>query len=313
VDLYSRRQRKSQGEASQDVFSYDVIPVTLRTQIQQILVDAIGPHYSQDPYFSSSVRHNPDAWEFIAKTLRREFGVHRLSSGSKTAGDEVFLFLAQASCDQFIDTVELCVRYLDRVACDWAPYHAELFGVEQSPEKAIEEINARFLQAGVGYQFENGEAIRIDQRHMHSEVTLPAITLLRNRPEYAGPEEEYMKAHRHYRDGEYVEAITYAGRAFESFLKSICEINAWQYAKGSRASDLLKIVRSKGLWPEYLDPSFDQLLATLRSSLPEVRNNEGAHGQGSERKKVPSFLAAYALHLAAAKIILIDSASQQVE
>ena len=92
---------------------------------------------------------------------------------------------------------------------------------------------------------------------------------------------EFMSAYAHYRDGQMKDAITDANNAFESTLKTICDQRGWQFSQGSRSSDLLKIVRNNGLLPNYLDKSFDQLLATLKSGLPKVRDEEGAHGQGA--------------------------------
>ena len=92
-------------------------------------------------------------------------------------------------------------------------------------------------------------------------------------------------------------------------MKVVCDQKGWDYPKGARATDLLKTLRSHHLWPNYLDTSFDQLLATLASGLPKVRNDDAAHGQGSVPKSVPDYVAAYALHLAAAKMILIAQAA----
>ena len=97
-----------------------------------------------------------------------------------------------------------------------------------------------------------------------------------------------MKAHGHYRAGEMKDAITDANNAFESTLKSDLRAKgAWQYSNGARASDLLKVVRENGLLPSYLDNSFDQLAATLKSGLPKVRGEEGAHGQGAITTRHP--------------------------
>ena len=117
-----------------------------------------------------------------------------------------------------------------------------------------------------------------------------------------------MKAHRHYRSGEMKDAITDANNAFESTLKAVCNQRGWSYQSGARASDLLKLVRRKGLLPEYLDKSFDQLAATLNSGLPQVRNNEGSHGQGATPQTTLDYVGAYALHLAAANILFIVEA-----
>jgi len=64
----------------------------------------------------------------------------------------------------------------------------------------------------------------------------------------------------------------------------------------------LKVLRSKGLFPEFADQSFDQLVATLKSGLPSLRNETGGHGQGAMPIVIPEYVTSYALNLAAAKI-----------
>jgi Domain of unknown function (DUF7014) len=98
-------------------------------------------------------------------------------------------------------------------------------------------------------------------------------------------------------------------------MKTICDIKGkgWAYPKGARATDLVKIIRRQRLFPDYLDASFDQLIATLASGLPPVRNEAGGHGQGGTPRVTPSYVAGYALHLAAAQIILLVEALETVE
>ena len=73
------------------------------------------------------------------------------------------------------------------------------------------------------------------------------------------------------------------------------------------------MVRAHGLLPDYLDASFDQLVATLKSGLPKVRNQGGVHGQGAIPRETPDYVAAYALHLAAAKILFLVEAHKAMK
>jgi hypothetical protein len=95
-------------------------------------------------------------------------------------------------------------------------------------------------------------------------------------------------------------------------MKGICDAKGWTYAKGARASDLLKILRREGLFPDFGEQSFEQLLATLKA-LSAVRNETGGHGQGAAPLEVPSFVAGYALNLAAAKIRFLVEAFHESE
>ena len=307
-ELFSERKRRAAQSGQADVYQYDSVPDKLRVQVQQILRDAIGPQYHLSSYDMYTPNHNPDTWEFIHKTLCREMGVHSLG-GSDLEADQVIQFIATARIDQFLDAVELCVRVVDRLIRKWPDHVRKSHGITQTSDDALGEINHRFRQSGLGYQFEEGQAIRVDAAFTHDEVVKPALRLL-STDGYEGAQEEFLSAHRHYRNGDYEEAITEAAKSFESALKITCDMNGWAYAKGARASDLLKRVRAEGLWPDYLDASFDQLIATLSSGLPRVRNEEGAHGQGATLRTTPPYVAAYALHLAAAKILLISEAAR---
>ena len=91
-------------------------------------------------------------------------------------------------------------------------------------------------------------------------------------------------------------------------MRAVCDQRGWPYDRGAPLKVLLKIVRYNNLLPDYLDNSFEQLAATLHSGLPQVRNSEGGHGQGTTPRETPDYIAGYALHLAAANILLIAKA-----
>ena len=196
---------------------------------------------------------------------------------------------------------------LTRLHANLPDYDRAKRGITVTADEAIEELNVRFRRAGVGYRFEDGQIIRIDSELIHSEVVKPALRYLQQRG-FEGPREEFLKAHTHFRNGEMKDAVTNANNAFESTLKTICKQRKWQYPQGATASNLLNIVRENGLLPNYLDNSFDQLVATLKSGLPKVRNEQGGHGQGPTPRETPEYVAAYALHLAAAKILFLCEA-----
>jgi len=306
-ELYSHRKKKIPRSGEEDVYQYDTVPKALRVQVQQILVEAIGPQYLVDGYTLSSYSHNPEAWQFIHKTLCRELGVHKLAAGGLEI-EQVLDYIGTPGIEGFLDALELSARVIERVIGDYNDHKRKEHGIKETANEAIGEINHRLRECGLGYRYEDGTLIRVDSEFSHELIIKPALNVLRGK-EFAGAQVEFLEAHRFYRAGEYSQAIVEAAKSFESTLKAACNINGWRYEKGARASDLLKKVRSEGLWPAYLDGSFDQLLATLSSGLPKVRNEEGAHGQGAVIRAVPEYIATYALHLAAAKIRLIAEAA----
>jgi hypothetical protein len=299
VDLYHQRKEALARSGESDVYTYDELPAALRTQLCQIFRDAIGP------YSDYEFTNNNEAWQVLRDVLIREFGVDQLASGNFE--DEITSHIRNSDdIDRVLSAIELCCRLIHRSIGQ--EHNMSSNGARQRPEDALKEINYRFRKAGVGYQFEAPQIVRVDSNLLHETVVKPALRLLSDK-RFAGAEEEFRQAHIHYREGNAKDAITWASKAFESTMKAACDIKGWTYPAGARASDLLKVLRANRLWPDYLDGSFDQLIATLTSGLPEVRNKTGAHGQGSAPTQIPPYVASYCLHLAAAKILLIVEAA----
>ena len=310
-NLFSYRKRLAAGDTP-DVFVYDELPRGLRVQISQILVDAIGPYYVGPRLGLGSPPNNNEAWDLIHKVVAREHKVFALGDDHSIADRCLTYLLDNTSVDEALDVIEAGFIYIEEVARNFDPHNREAHGIQVTADDAVAELNERFRRAGVGYRFEDLQIFRVDSELIHSEVVRPVLRYLHEKG-FAGPRDEFLRAHAHYRAGETKGAITDANNAFESTLKTICDQRRWQYPQGARASDLLKVVRQKGLLPDYLDASFDQLAATLKSGLPKVRNAAGAHGQGATPREIPDYVAAYALHLAAAKILFLVEAHKAVK
>jgi hypothetical protein len=71
-----------------------------------------------------------------------------------------------------------------------------------------------------------------------------------------------------------------------------------------RASDLIKVCRQHGLFPDWLDEGFNSFIAMMNTSVPGIRNKAGAHGSSPDFEKVSGDLAMYAIHEAASLILL---------
>ncbi len=301
-DLYSRRRRR-ELQQEPDVYQYDQIPNILREQIRHIWKTAIGNYLFRNDYSLSGT-----VWNNIHMTICREYGVEFLVARSNDPKNDCCAYLRMVECvENFLDIIEVSFSYIDTMKNipQTASARADC-GIVQSPEDAINELNERFRQEAFGYKFESGIIIRIDSEFVHREVVRPALALLSDN-KFKGPQEEYLRAHEHYRAGRNAEAVTNANNAFESTMKVICDIKGWGYQSGARASDLVKLIRNNQLLPDYTEKSFDQLLSTLQNGLPQVRNNAGGHGKGNAAD-TPRYIAAYAMHLAAADIVLMVDA-----
>ncbi len=307
-DTFSRRKRRAE-QTEADVYQYDDIPEKLRFQVCRIFSNSIGAYRAYEQF-----DQNNALWHNIAETVAQELGRRTLADGNDPKEDCLYFLQQEQNTDHWLDLVEISALAIDKICRGpkYDEYFRERKGITQTADDAIQELNFRFKEARLGYRYENGQIIQIDNDLLHAEVTKPALQLLSD-PRFKGAEEEFREAHEHYRVHKYEDCITNALKAFESTLKTICDLKEWEYSKKSTASNLLKIVFREKLVPDYLDNSFTQLAATLQSGLPKVRNEAGGHGQGTGLRETPDYIAAYALHLAAAKIVLLVRAMQATE
>lgn len=301
-DLFSKRQRQLRGDVP-DVYTYDSIPQPLRVQIVHIWQDTIGNHNQCHESYLGAYR----AYKLIVDALCREYGVFKLT-GAKEYGDRNYLselanfVLQEQETEKVLDAIELSFRVIDRVTRDYNHLHRQR--ASETADEAIEELNARFQEHAVGFQFIDGEVIRVDSKLIHSEVVKPALALL-NDKKYAGAQAEFLKAHEHYRHGNAKEALTECLKALESVMKAICDKRKWQYPLNATCSTLIQCCFDNGLVPVFWTQQFSALRSTLESGVPTARNKLGGHGQGSSIVRVPLHLVAYVLHMTASAIVFL--------
>jgi len=300
IELFSKRQKRLRGETP-DVYTYDEIPQPLRIQIVHIIRDCIGERkdYSQDDAGSS--------YRFIYDTLCREYGKFTLieKGYNDSHMEQVLNFLLQTdNTEEVLDVVELSFKYIDRVIKkDYYQYTSNT-DVKIKPDDAIIELNDRFKEHGIGYSFEGGEMLRIDSTYVHSEITKPTISLLWHR-KFRGANEEYLKAHEHYRHGRNKECLTECLKTFESTMKVICDEKGWTYKKTDTAKKLIQVCFKNGLVPTFTQNQFTSLQNLLESGIPTIRNKLGGHGQGQIPQKVDDEMTRYGLNLTGTNIIFL--------
>lgn len=302
-DIFSKRQRRLRGEVP-DVYTYDKISDALRTQIVHILFDALG---GRESYWHGQVRW---AYESICDTLCREYGVFRLPPakdyGNRRCDDEfIKFFLDTQEVECVLDAVELSFRAIDSLTRDYR--YLNRHDAVRIADDAIEELNSRFQEHGVGYQFVGGEIVRVDSEFLHSEAVKPALSVLR-RKEFAGAQDEFLNAHEHYRHGNNKEALNEGLKCLESVMKAICDKHKWPYAKSATAKQLLQVCFDNGLIPDFWQSHFSSLRSLLESGVPTGRNKLGGHGQGASPTTVPRHLVAYVLHMTAATVLFLSEA-----
>ena len=306
VDIYSKRQKRLRGEVP-DVYQYDTISEQLRVQVVHIVKDALGEPYFNQAWGEWVYDGVSDAYHFIYTTLCREYGSFDLDDDTDGSYRSVVdFFLKTEDIEKAIDVIELSFQSID----------PNVYGykVKTSPNEAIDELNHRFREHGVGYQYESGQIIRVDSEFIHSEAMKPAMKMLSD-PIYEGANAEFLSAHKHYRAGENKECLNDCLKSFESCLKSICDRWSWEYKERDTANRLIKLVFDKGLIQSFMESHFSGLISglksTLESGVPTVRNKLASHGQGRKIIEVPEHIAAYALHLTASNILLLANADAE--
>jgi hypothetical protein len=306
-DLFSKRQKILRGDVP-DVYSYDKIPQALRVQIVHIWNDTLG---EENEYFSSSYGTGR-AFQFIVDTLCREYGLFNLRNsndyGNRNYRAELVNFLLrEEDHEKILDAVELSFRVIDRFTRKWDFLLRS--NASELADDAIEELNVRFQEHGIGYRFEEGEVVRVDSELLHAEAVKPALALLRS-PEYAGAQAEFLKAHEHYRHARAKEALAECLKSLESVMKSICAKRNWTHAPNATSRVLIQLIFDKGLVPQFWEQHFSALRSTLESGVPTARNRLGGHGQGTDVVQVPTHLVAYVLHQTASAIVFLAEAEK---
>ena len=306
IDIYSKRRKRLRGKLP-DVYQYDDMPGPLRVQIVQILQDVLG--------VTSEVTRLIDPTEnwfkAIHKVLAREYGMFQLHKEGRTSQAIIFNFLLQTDVEKVIDVIEVSLHVAYELESDNERLRC-VPGAEQNLDEVVDELNARFREHSIGYRFEPeiGKVVRVDSELLHQEVVKPSLHLLRA-SHFAGAEQEFHKAHEHYRHQRFQESINESLKALESTLKVICKRKRWSFSERDVASKLIQIVFDRGLIPNYLESQFNGLRTILEGGVPAIRNRDSGHGTGTTPRQVPAHLAAYALHQTASAIVFLAEAAKK--
>jgi hypothetical protein len=302
LELFSTRRRKERGEAA-DVFVYDALSRELRVQAIFIVHDALGKSISD--YGDYTAAHK--IYREMLEHLARHFGRQKLADGDLP--DEILanFVLRESNVEHWLDAIELSCRTIEAVGNSWD--YKRGVSTRLQPGEAIADLNHRFLQHGVGYQYVSGKIIRCDSQFLHTHVVKAALDLLQDKS-YQGANDEFLKAHEHYRKGGIKDCLADSLSALESTLKTICHKRRWTYQPKDTAKALIDICFKNGLLPPFLQSHYSALQGTLESGVPTVRNKLGGHGQGPQVVSVPEHYGAYALHLTASAIQFLIEAEK---
>lgn len=299
-DIFSKRKKEELGMID-DVYVYDEIPKKLRIQIMHIWNDSIGVY--------------DDAWELIHNIVIKELGLIKIVNQQYYTDKEgcIKFLLNHSVTDEVIDIIEVSFNVIEKKCNKLTEYDKYYKNIKQSAHDAIEDLNYRFKENSVGYEYIDGKIIRIDRELTHIEIVKPAIKVL-HELEFEGANDEFMEAHKNYREGDYKSAINNAQKSFESMMKTICKKMNYEYDKDKdTAKTLIKILVDEGFIPKHqlnhldgLRSCLNGIITSLESGLPTLRNRNSGHGQGEEIIDIPEYLATYAINLVATNIVLLS-------
>ena len=301
-DIFSKREKRRRGEVP-EVYQYETIPEGLRNQVIYIWRDVFG----EPTYHITGVSY-PKAYQFIHDALCREHGMPTLRKKNSYLNAICDFFRETEDTKKAIDVIDISFQFIDEYV---RGHPAEFYDAEISSDEAIAELNYRFREHGVGYQYESGQIIRVDSEFTHSEVVKPALIMLSDSM-YEGANAEFLSAHEHYRKGRYKECMNECLKAFESCIKAICGQRGWDYNDGDTINRLIAIVFDKELIPDFMQSHFSGLRSTLEVGVPTLRNRLSGHGDGTEEVPVQEYIAAYTLHLTASNILFLAKANEEM-
>lgn len=285
IDLFSKRLEKLKNQNGENYY-YDQLPPKLRQQIWDIVEDTF-------------IESLGGMCRLINKILCHEYGISQLCNVSGVCTQVKVFTVQNYNINEVLDAVELFFN--DGIFKNIEGYDEDVPKLKE----AIKELNDRFKEHNIGYQFQANQIIRVDSMYMQSEVVEPALALINN-SKFEGACDEYMKAHKHYKNGNNQECLSECLKAFESTMKIICKEKGWSYDKDKDvAKKLISICRTNGLFPEYMENQYNHLEGILAGGVPTNRNRNSGHGQGDSIRIVTDPLTRYTLNLTGSNIIFL--------
>jgi hypothetical protein len=251
------------------------IPELVRSRIFHILKAQTNQRWNAD--FSRVL-------DFVEDQLLAQRGALTRPTRTAAKSDHPAIdHLFECTDEEVLDFLEICFQHGDHCG----------------GESTVEAINQVFEEENIGFEltaFRHVEsshkqepdgpvitfghtitpvAIKKDEKLLHAETVRPCLHTLLD-PRFNTASDELLKAFEEYRRGDYGDAITDAGAAYETVMKTICTIKNWQYdPQKDTASKLIEICRDNKLFPSFYAPVLTGT-ATIRNKLGD------AHGKGPQ-------------------------------
>lgn len=300
-ETYSKRMK-----GLPDIYKYDNIPTKLKNQIFHIWND-----FFEENDFRIDLKKLTR--QYIYKAIKKEEGVKVLFSGGQwTDTDPAYqvekFFDEISSTDKILDVIEITfynLKILEEISKETNPY----INITYPLSGAINDLNRRFRENGIGYEYVNGKIIRVDNSLLHSGTIQQTLNLLLD-PDFKNVNDEFLKAHEHFRSKRNHECLNDCLKAFESTMKIICNKNGWKYKETDTSKSLINILLSNNFLNNYHESHLSAIRQLLEGNVPMIRNKHSGHGSGIKTINIPDFLATYMLYVSGATIRFLVETQQ---
>lgn len=188
--------------------------------------------------------------------------------------------------------------------------HEELSDGEKSDFQTA--INSVFSSNNIPWLLHGGRMVKVDSQQFEQDLKQKALAQMHEltdaAPLFQSAYDELIKAIEFFQKGDYAEAISNAGKSYESVMKVVLQVdrgNADKLTKGIIDGDFLNL-------PESM--TGEGFKEKVLMSLPYIRNNSTAsHGAGMNAIEISKNMANLAINLASAlNSYLIDVFREQV-
>ncbi len=173
-------------------------------------------------------------------------GYGKLQNGyGKSSIEEYF-----KDCDDidFLDAIDYFFYLIDKKIRTIKPEYQYDYDADGAINAAIAELNYRFKQHNLGYEFANSQIITIDSTFLHKTAVKPTLKLLFEEG-FEGSEDEIRNAYERRRKGDNKNAILEAGKS--RLLTTLLLYRSGFYV-GKYVSLEAKIAKNKDLYYEAL-------------------------------------------------------------
>ena len=296
--LFSKRNATPPAELHYD------IPEQVRSRILAIFQDHCGDPRGAQGGFEGLLAE-------VGKRLFKEYGDLRAPGyvAARRSDNPVVEHFFSCETDEAGDFIEACFQS----------------SVYRGGQRGVDEINSVFREDGIGFELsafvehhvekeeprfgqirkrtyierEYPRLIRRDEQYVHEQVVAPALKLLTH-SKFRVANSEILKAHSDHRTGRHEDAITACSSAFESVLKTICDLKGWSYnVDKDTCATLVDICYNQGLFPSFYVDLFKRV-GTIRNKLGD------AHGRGpTPIHDVDDAHAEHMLYMTSVHIILL--------